>query len=187
MAEPAPAPTTAQIAMRTAIVVLIVCAVLNVAFYPLSNLYFETHLTLIPSEIRWAFAQFTFAVGFASFVVALAPRVIGHGLAVGLGLAKVISGFVALATGFTPVLGVALLIGGGTMIALPYFSYAKHSRAAWSFLAALAGVFGLCLLFGAPKVRSLVGIGLWTTLIFPGLEFVTMTALIMLRGEYRES
>jgi hypothetical protein len=187
MVEPAPAPTTTQIAMRTATVVVIACVALNAAFYPLSDFYFDSHRNLGPAEIRWAFMQFTLAVGLASFAVALAPRVIGHLAAVLLGVANVIAGIVSLAGGLTPVLGIALLIGGGIMVALAYFSYFHKSRAAWAFLAALAGVFGTCLLFGAPKVRSLVGIGLWTALIFPGLQYVTMTALIMLRGEYRES
>jgi hypothetical protein len=186
MVEPAP-PTTAQIAIRTSIVVLVICGVLNIAFYPLSNLYFETHLTLIPSDIRWAFAELTFSVGLASVVVSLAPRIIGHVAAALLGISNAIAGIVALAGGFTPVLGIALFVGGGMMVALAYFSYFRKSRAAWAFLAAVAGVFATCLLFGAPKVRSLVGIGLWTALIFPGLHYVAMTALIMLRGEYRQS
>jgi hypothetical protein len=180
-------PTTAQIAIKTAIVVLIVCVVLNAAFYPLSDLYFDSHKNLGPADIRWAFAQFTFAVGLAAFAVSLAPRTIGHVAAALLGLANVIAALVSFGAGLTPVLGFALLIGGGAMVALAYFSYFKKSRAAWAFLAALAGVFGTCLLFGAPKVRSLVGIGLWTALIFPGLQFVTMSALMMIRGDYRQS
>jgi hypothetical protein len=187
MAEPAPAPTTTQVAMRTATVVVIACGALNAAFYPLSDLYFDSHKNLGPAEIRWAFMQFTLAVGLASFAVALAPRVIGHLAAGLLGLSNVIAAIVSFAGGLTPVLGIALFIGGGTMIALAYFSYFHKSRAAWAFLAAICGVFGTCLLFGAPKVRSVVGIGLWTALIFPGLNYVAMTALIMLRGEYRQS
>ena len=187
MTPPAPAPTTQQVALRTATVVVIACVALNAAFYPLSDLYFDSHRNLGPAEIRWAFMQFTLAVGLASFAVALAPRVIGHLAAVILGGANAIAGLVSLGAGLTPVLGIALVIGGGMMIVLAYFSYFHKSRAAWAFLAALAGVFGTCLLFGAPKVRSLIGIGLWTALIFPGLQYVTMTALFMLRGEYRES
>jgi len=189
MAEPAPPspPTTMETAIRTAIVVVIVCAVLNAAFYPLSELYFDAHRNLSPTDIRWAFAQFTLAVALASFAVAVAPRVISHISAAILGLANVIAGLISLGSGLTPVLGLALVIGGGTMVALAYFSYYRRSRAAWAFLASLTFVFGTCLLFGAPKVRALVGIGLWTAMIFPGLKFVTMVGLFMIRGEYRDA
>jgi hypothetical protein len=47
-------------------------------------------------------------------------------------------------------------------------------------------VFGTVDFFGAPKVRGLLGIGLWTALIVPGLQIISVIALTMLRGEYRE-
>jgi hypothetical protein len=40
-------------------------------------------------------------------------------------------------------------------------------------------------LFGAPKVRAQVGIGLWIALIFPGMCVVATTTLASLRDDYR--
>jgi hypothetical protein len=42
------------------------------------------------------------------------------------------------------------------------------------------------LLFGAPKVRGALDIGLWTTMILPGLNAVAAFTLASLRGEYLE-
>jgi hypothetical protein len=61
---------------------------------------------------------------------------------------------------------------------------ADGSRAAWAYLVALCGVMGLVLFFGAPKVRNLLGVGLWTAMILPGLLTVATTALVMVRGDY---
>lgn len=189
------ADTTLKRVARIAVVALIAVVAINAAFYFLSQWYYEdkakTQRMIIDlaavSSVRVAFFVFTTAIAGASVLAGFSPREIGHALAAVLGVGNAIAGLFALAAGLTPVLGVALLIGGGTMAALAYYSYFKKSRAAWAFLASLTGVFGTCLLFGAPKVRSLVGIGLWTALIAPGLHYVAMTAKIIARGEYRDS
>src|SRR5262245_53614385 len=154
---------------RVAIVAIVAVAAINTAFYFLSLWYYADKAkaaqmpidTVALDNVRIAFAFFALAVAGAAVLASLSPRVIGHISAAVLGVANVIAALVSFGAGLTPVLGFALLLGGGTMVALAYFSYFKHSRAAWAFLAALLFVFGLCLLFGAPKVRSLVGIGLW--------------------------
>ena len=63
----------------------------------------------------------------------------------------------------------------------------RGSRVAWSFLIALMTVMGIVTLFGAPKVRNLLDIGLWYAIIIPGVLAVGVVALALVRRDYRES
>ena len=73
----------------------------------------------------------------------------------------------------------------GTVIILCLVFSLRDVRAAWSFLVAIAAVYAIVLFFGAPKVRNVLDIGLWTTLVLPGLNVVAMSALILCRQRYR--
>ena len=173
-------------AMRIAVLISITLVTFNAGFFYLSKLWFEdSKLAYQLGSVRVAFGVMTAIIAAASFTAALAPRQIGHGLAMVLGLGSIVAGFAALAHGMPGVMGVTLLVVGGLMPVLAWFSL-RHSRGAWAFLIALLAVFGAVTLFGAPKVRGILGIGLWSALIVPGLLAVGTIALSMLRDQYRE-
>jgi hypothetical protein len=179
--------------VRVAILVAIALVGLNGAFIFLSDWYYDgkplgpTDLVDRVDHVRIAFAIFTGAVGVAIIAASSSPRIIGHVIAVVLGLASISAAFAAYGRGITPVLPTTLLLIGVLLPMLAFFSFQQRSRAAWSFLTSLCGVYGTVLLFGAPKVRGLLDIGLWTALIIPGLLAVATGALAMLRPNYRET
>jgi hypothetical protein len=59
------------------------------------------------------------------------------------------------------------------------------SRGAWAFLTAMCYVLAVVLLFGAPKVRAQIDIGLWTAMLIPGLLVVAGVGMTMIRRNYR--
>ena len=97
-----------------------------------------------------------------------------------------VAGFFALGTSIPTVLGVTLLFLG-MLVPLLIWRSLVYSRAAWSFLLSTCAVLGLILMFGAPKVRGLLGIGLWTAMIIPGLLVLGAVALGLARRDYRET
>ncbi len=159
----------------------------NVLFSVASHFYFKDK----PLEaadvgsVRFAFALMSIIVAGAAYCAALAPRLIGHGIAFVMGAASLVGGFAALSKGLPPVMGTTMLVIGGLIPALAIKSL-QHSRSAWSFLIAIIAVFAAVCFFGAPKIRHLLGIGLWHAMIFPGLQIVAVIALSMLRGEYKD-
>jgi hypothetical protein len=183
MAEPAP--TTQAQAMRLAGFVTGTLLSFNAAFYFLSNLWFDDHPTAHLARIRLAFLILTLLVGGASYGAALAPRLVGHVLAIVVGVAAFCGGIGAITAGMHPTMSVTLLIVGGLAPVLAYLSL-HHSRPAWSMLVSLLSVLALVTFFGAPKVRGLLHIGIWSALIAPGLMVVTVIALAMVRGEYHQ-
>jgi hypothetical protein len=160
--------------------------VFNGAFFFLSNLYAADRPDEVDlGKVRLAFGVLTAVVGLASFVAAISPRLIGHGLAVVLGIGAFIAGIGAISRDLPGVMCATLLVVGCLLPVLAYFSW-RHSRAAWSYLISLLAVVATVTLFGAPKVRVQLGVGLWTALIIPGVTTVAMIAVAMLRGEYRD-
>ncbi len=170
-----------------------------VAFYFLSDAYFGSHTELVPgvgtvpafspdqqTHIKIVFAVFAASVAAAGFLAGFVPRVIGHGLAVVFGLANIVAAIASMRTELPWVLGVTLLVSGVVMPWLAYHSYARHSRSAWAFLISMLAVLGVVELFGAPKVRGLLDIGLWTAMLLPGLKAVAVIALVSLRKEYQD-
>ncbi|MBA3392480.1 MAG: hypothetical protein H0T89_07550 [Deltaproteobacteria bacterium] len=180
-------------AIQIAGMVIIFCALANVAFYFLSDLYFDDRarrygpgvLIAIPG-VRVAFGVFTGAIGLMSILAALAPRWVGHGIPTATGLTALVAAYGAWTTIGNGTLTVVLVLVGILLPALAWLSLHK-SRAAWSMLLSMCAVLGLMLMFGAPKVRSLVGIGLWTALILPGLLAVAAIALAMVHRDYTEA
>jgi hypothetical protein len=169
----------------------------NAAFFVLSMLYYNAHKihvlnvgdlvdTDALASARKSFAILSVLVGVAVVIAERAPREIGHALATLLGLASLAAAFGAFDKGLPMVMGVTLLVVGVLMPALAYGSW-KHSRASWAFLIALVAVFGGVDLFGAPKVRGLLGVGLWSAMILPALQIVTVIALASLRREYQSA
>jgi hypothetical protein len=184
--------TDAKQAMQIAGLVATACVITNIAFYFLSGLYFEDRAAqfgIATSDhilaVRGAFAVFTGSIGLASIVAALAPRSIGHAIAGSAGGMSLFGAIGAFSRGMTPVLGAALVVVGILFPLLTWKSLAR-ARGAWSVLIALCSVYGVVLLFGAPKVRGILGIGLWTALIIPGMLAVATVALAMVRSDYAE-
>jgi hypothetical protein len=187
-AKPAVEPPRASVQQnyaQIAIVIAVGLVALNGAFFFMSMAWADSpEKEAALFQLRGAFAMMSGTIGAASFFAALAPRLIAHGFAAVTGLLEVVFGAVALATGRPPVLGVSLIVAGVIGIGLTVSSF-QRSRAAWAFLAALSAVLAICFLFGAPKVRNQLGIGLWTALIYPGIKIIIVVALAMLRDDYR--
>jgi len=92
-------------------------------------------------------------------------------------------GFAALAEGMSFALITTLLIAGVLMPIMAWQSY-RGSRTSWAFLVAMCGVFAVVAMFGTPKIRGLFHVGLWTTMLIPGLFAITAVALGRLSEDY---
>jgi len=179
-----------QVASRTATVIGALALALNAAFYFLSSSYFDSHR--LPGDIvdttalgkaRTAFAILSLVVGAAAFGASLAPKLVGHITAVVLGLGALVAGVEAYSS-HLPAVMIAVLITVGVLLpTLAHFSW-RGSRGAWSFLIAIIAVFGTVTFFGSPKVRNVLGVGFWSAMIIPAIQYVAMSALWMVRGDY---
>jgi hypothetical protein len=171
--------------------------VLNLGFYVLSGSYFESHRELVSgvsvlsytpeqmTHVRTTFAMFSGVIAAFGFVAGIRPRVIGHLIPMVLGAVNLVASIVAFSRDQPAVLGMTLLVSGVLMPVLAARSY-RQSRPAWAFLIAICGVFAVVEFFGAPKVRGALDVGLWITMILPGLNAVAVAALVSLRGGYVE-
>ena len=182
--------------MQVSAVLFVFFVLLNIAFFVLSIFYFNdkragatlTGATITDAQIlntRLAFAVFSGSVTLAGIALMFAPKLVSHALAAAAGVGSLVAAVFAFQKGMPMVLPVTLLIVGGLFPLLAWRSL-ELSRAAWSVLVAMCFVFALVLLFGAPKVRTNVGIGLWTALIMPGLLTVAAIGLTMQRAAYRD-
>lgn len=190
-----PQSTIPEVAKRTAPVIVGMALASNAAFYFLSQLYFDSHKIYTPGvgefldttalhHARVAFLVLSVLVAASAFAASLAPRLIGHALAVALGGAALFAGYESFDHALPAVMTAVLVAVGLLLPTLAHFSW-RHSRAAWAYLIAITTVFGIVTFFGAPKVRNVLDIGFWTAMILPGIQFVTVTALAMVRTEYR--
>jgi len=179
--------------MQIAGLVAVACAITNIAFYFLSDLYFEDRSAIYGAVtaghitgVRITFAVFTGTVGLASVVAAIQPRWVGLGIAAVTGVSALIAGIAAAAHDMTPVLPASLIVAG-LVLGLLVWKALEKTRGAWSFLIGMTSVLSAVLLFGATKVRNVLGVGLWTALIIPGLLAVATVALAMIRDDYRDA
>ncbi len=179
--------------MQIAGLVTTACVIANIGFYFLSDLYFEDRSAIYGSvtgdhvnDVRIAFAVFTGSIGLASVIAALQPMWIGHGIAAATAVAALVGGVSAASHDITPVLPASLIVTGVVLAVLIWKSLEKV-RGAWAFLIGMTSVLSAVLLFGATKVRGVLGVGLWTALIIPGLLAVATMALSMTRDDYRET
>jgi hypothetical protein len=180
-------PVRSRVAARTASVIIAGLVVVNTAFWFLSSLYLGDHPNQADANlmmVRGAFGVMTGVLAVATLLTSLAPRQVGHLLCVLLGAMSLVSSVEAIARGMPVVLCTTLLVAGVLFPILAYASW-RGSRVAWSYLISMATVFGLVTFFGAPKVRAQLGTSLWYALIVPGLFFVTVTSLTMIREKYR--
>ena len=160
---------------------------LNIAFYAMSSMYFsdKPHQAADINAVRGAFALVSFLIALASYAASMAPRLIGHGLAVGIGVASLVGGVAGL-TSHLPVVMATTLVVAGVLLHVLAVSSLKHSRSAWAFLISMLAVLATVTFFGAPKIRHVLHIGLWHALVIPGLMAVAVIALAMVRDEYKD-
>ncbi|MBA3820064.1 MAG: hypothetical protein H0X17_14310 [Deltaproteobacteria bacterium] len=178
--------------VRIAIVVFAFAGLLNLAFYFLAQSYFEDRARRFgPDELafvngaRAAFLMFSGVVSLGTVSALLAPRWVGHIVPAVVGLTSLYMSYASWTRDLQPTLVITLATMGVLLPVVTWLSFQK-SRAAWSFLVALCTVLGLILIFGAPKLRGLMGIGLWHALILPGLLAVGAIGLVMVRADYRD-
>lgn len=164
--------------------------VLNGLFWLLSARYVTDKGSLSEGPIdlgalRFAFAAMSLIVGSLAVAAGWLPRVVGYGLTVLVAVGCLVGGIAAAVTDLPAVMAVTMLVLGVILPGLVWQSVA-HSRAAWSFLVAVLSVLATVTFFGAPKIRNVLDIGLWYTMIIPGVLTVAVVALSMLRREYRD-
>jgi hypothetical protein len=164
--------------------------VLNAGFYFLSESYFDDRVKRLGAQelarlsgARWDFGILTVVVGGASILASMYPRAVAHVIPALAGAASLLAVPFAVEVGV--VLPATLLVVAAAFGVLVRYSL-QRSRAAWACLASLCVVYGVVLLFGAPKLRGLVGVGMWIAMIAPGLLGVAAAALRMIRADYRD-
>lgn len=189
-------PTAPGQATYMAILCGVTFVVVNAVFLFLSISYFESHHEIVGSasvatfspdqatHIRIVFAVVTGVIAAVGFVAGMKPRVVGHVLPTLLGLVCLVGSAGALLSTLPGVVGVTLLVAGVVMPMLAWSSYHRRSRAAWAFLITICGVLAVNGVFGAPKIRGILDVSLWTTMILPGLAGIATAALFALRDEY---
>ncbi len=165
----------------------------NIAFYFLSDLYYEDRSAIYGSvtsghinQVRIYFSVFTGSIGIGTVLAAARPSLVGHVLAGLFALASMVAGVTAATHEMTPVLPAALIVGGLVMAVLVWQSLMKV-RSAWAFLIGMTSVLAAVMLFGSTKVRSALDVQLYIALVIPGLLGVATTALAMSREDYQES
>lgn len=176
---------------QTAILMGTLALIFNAGFYFLSAAYFADRAKRFGAgelarlgEARIEFAIFTIVVAAAAIATAKAPKWVGHGIAIGAGIGSIGAAIASLSSGQPGVLGISLFLVAGAF-GLTVWKSLRGSRAGWACLAALCVTYGVMTLFGSPKVRGLLGVGLWIALIVPGLLIVATVALSKLRTEHR--
>ena len=109
---------------------------------------------------------------------------LGHGIPAALGVASIVAAVSAWQGGLQSTLVISLLVVGAALPGLTWLSL-KRNRAGWAFLIALAVVLGIMTLFGAPKIRNLVGIPLAAALVIPAAFAVAAFCLSALGHRYK--
>jgi hypothetical protein len=110
---------------------------------------------------------------------------IGHAIPVLLGVLALIAAVFSYRAKIQVTLPISLFVVGALLPALTWLSILERSRAAWSFLISLAIVLGVMTLFGAPKVRNLVGIHMGIALVIPAALFFAAFALSLQGDRYK--
>lgn len=186
-------PGEANPIVQLAILVAILAVMLNAGFYFLSEGYFEDRVKRFGLQeleriggARLDFALFTLTIGLGSIGTLAYSRWVAFGIPALAGVLSFAAAVGAIVADISVVLAAALFISSGMFGFLIRLSVEKKSRAGWASLAAMCLVFGIVTLFGAPKLRGLVGVGLWVAMIVPGMFFIAAAALRQLRADYRE-
>jgi hypothetical protein len=174
--------TVASIAIAVPLVVL------NGAFYLLASRYFADLPATVSSPVllTWiAFAVSTAILGSTVFCSVMWPRGTGHVLAFLLGLGALANSIGAFSRGMPGVLSWTLVVIGLVLPTLTVLSW-RRVRAAWAFVISICGVLAVVTLFGAPKVRAVVGGSLWSVIAAPGLYIIAVVSLARVHADYRD-
>lgn len=185
--SPEPKPSAASSADDTVHPLVLPAVIAGVAAVVLVALFWSTTTAEYRSHTLGSFLAMVVIVIGALLGAMAKPRDVGHGLAALFGLASLGAGLASFSGSLPTLLSLVLITMGAFALPMAYQSYAKRSRPAWAFLAAILGVMGVCTLFGAPKVRSLLDVNMWIALMVPGLLAVATAALGMVAGDYRET
>ncbi len=180
-------PVTRKQSLKMAGVIAGTAVGMNTLFWVLLGFYYKDKPELATNltSIKLAFAILTALVAIMAYLAGFAPRFVGHLIGFKAGIASLAAGFAALGSTIPGVVAATLIITGVVLPVLTWRSW-KHSRAAWAFLIAILAVLATVTFFGAPKLRHVLGIGLWYALIIPAFGVVGVIALSMVRSEYRE-
>lgn len=186
-----------RLAVQLTIIIAVSLVLLNVVFYFLSGFYYDdkrasqgmmsTITSSTVSSTRVSFGIFSGITGVTLIASMFAPKWVGHTVAAAFGLAAFIAAFFAGRAGTPLALTVSLVVIGALFPSLAVLSLLRRSRGAWAFLCSMCWVLAVIMLFGAPKIRSQIDIGLWTAMLIPGLLAVAAIALTMVRRDYRNS
>lgn len=184
-----------RLAIQLTIIIAVSVLLLNVLFYFLSGYYYDDKKatqgmmsTITASTVtstRVSFGIFSGVTGAALVGSLFSPKWVGHIIAGGFGVAAFVAAIFAGRAGTPLALTVSLVVIGALFPALSILSLMRRSRAAWAFLSSMCWVLAIIMLFGAPKIRSQIDIGLWTAMLIPGLLAAAATALTMVRRDYR--
>lgn len=133
------------------------------------------------------FALCSVAVIGAYLAAAARPREVGHALAALFALGSLAAGAGNLVGGghMPGLLALVLALIGPLLGWFTFRSFTARSRLSWAFAASLLGVIALCTLFGAPKIRNLMGSTIWTALLLPGLSSAATVALSRISAAVR--
>ena len=162
----------------------------NAAFFFLSKQYWQDRSRRFgPQELEFVgvsrqhFAIFSIVVAAVVIAAVLKPRIVAHVIALVAALGAFAAAYGAYHRELPGVIPASCLILG---VALPCFAYSswRGSRAAWSALGAMMAVLALVLTFGAPKLAVLLGGGLWTAMILPGVMVAALIGLVHTRARY---
>ena len=190
------AESTQRQATQVAIIIAVVAAALNAAFYLLSTSYFAERAASqnlgTPAQVaaqvgaaRAAFAAFSAAVTIASIASVLMPRIVAFALPLVGAVLALLAAIATYRQGAFIVMPVSLLVIAALLVALTYGAN-RGSRAAWAFLAGTCSTLAVVTLFGVTKVRTGLHVGLWYAMIVPGLFTVATVALAMISRAYAE-
>jgi len=106
--------TTRKQSMQMAGVIAGAVFTFNTLFWVASHFYFKDKVLDAGNigGVRVAFATLSLIVAGMAYAAALAPRLIGHGLAFVMGVASFVGGITALGKGLPPVMGTTMLVMG---------------------------------------------------------------------------
>jgi hypothetical protein len=181
-----------QEATKVALIIAGVAVALNGLFFYLSSAYFADRVAVYGpvgdheiNGVRISFAMLTVALAAAGAAAVRWPRLIGHSIPLAASLSSIAGAIAAYLHGLHIVLPVTMLVIGMLLPVLTVSSLNRR-RAGWAFLCGMCAMLAVITLFGATKVRGVLGISLWHAMIVPGLLAIGTAALAMVRTEYRE-
>ena len=179
-------------ATKVAMIIAGVAVALNGLFFYLSGAYFADRVAVYGpvsdgeiNGVRISFATLTVVLTAAGAAAVRWPRLVGHTIPFVASLAALAGAVAAYLHGLHIVMPVTLLVIG---LVLPVLcmSSLNRRRAGWAFLCGMCAMLAVVTLFGATKVRVVLGISLWHAMILPGLLAIGTAALAMVRTEYRD-